>query len=124
MGIPEAKAFVAPTNAFLASSTSPFGTLSPVGVQERGSGSRQQQGVCHMVSGGRTPFIAGNWKMNPLDLASAKDLARKVIPSYVRIVQVALPRQSQQIILDCTAYKENRRLCVECPRNLFLSALE
>lgn len=97
VGIPEATAFVAPTNAFLAASSSQFGTLSPVGVQERGPSSRWQQGVCHMVAGGRTPFIAGNWKMNPLDLASAKDLAKKVIPPYVSTAQVALPRQSQSL---------------------------
>lgn len=37
-----------------------------------------KQGVCQMAAGGRVPFIAGNWKMNPLDLDSAKALAKQV----------------------------------------------
>ena len=78
----ETSAFFAPTNAFRASSSvlgkqHQLGSPSAVGVQERGSASRY--GVCFMVAGGRTPFIAGNWKMNPLDLAEAKYLAKKVI---------------------------------------------
>lgn len=78
--MPESSAFLAPTNGFRITSSTKGKHLpwapSAVGVQERGAGSKND--VCHMVAGGRTPFIAGNWKMNPLDLGSAKDLAKKV----------------------------------------------
>lgn len=70
---PAATAFVTPANAFRAPSSA---------VGQRGSSSSSgvasQQGVCQMMAGGRVPFIAGNWKMNPLDLATAKDLAKQV----------------------------------------------
>lgn len=47
-------------------------------AQERSSSThRQQQGALCMTAA-RVPFIAGNWKMNPLELSTAKDLAKKV----------------------------------------------
>lgn len=49
-----------------------------LGDRRAQSPQRDHNVVC-MMAGGRTPFIAGNWKMNPLDLSAAKDLAKQVM---------------------------------------------
>lgn len=85
-GAVAAQAFVAP-NAFHGSVTSLARTHSlretgrphytgaqAAAVQQQHHGSNV---VC-MSAGGRTPFIAGNWKMNPLSLDEAKSLAKQV----------------------------------------------
>lgn len=38
---------------------------------------QERRGTLCMAAG-RVPFIAGNWKMNPLELSTAKDLAKQV----------------------------------------------
>lgn len=64
-GLPAGSAFVAPAKVFHGA-----GVGAARGSTERSSGS------CQMMA--RVPFIAGNWKMNPLDLGTAKDLAKAV----------------------------------------------
>ena len=80
-GVPVASAFMAPTTAFHGASS---GLGRQGGVQERVNAN---QGVCQMVAGGRVPFIAGNWKMNPLDLDSAKALAKQVCTRYASCIE-------------------------------------
>lgn len=75
-GVPTASAFMAPTTSFHGASS---GLGRQGSVQERVNA---KQGVCQMAAGGRVPFIAGNWKMNPLDLDSAKALAKQVCTRY------------------------------------------
>lgn len=88
-GAPAASAFVAPTSAFNGASVAAAGARR--GMQERVSAVQ-----CQMVSGGRVPFIAGNWKMNPLDLQSAKDLAKQV--SVMCAVMRVQPEDLEQCI--------------------------
>lgn len=64
-GLPAGSAFVAPAKVFHGA-----GVGAARGSTERSSAS------CQMMA--RVPFIAGNWKMNPLDLGTAKDLAKAV----------------------------------------------
>lgn len=64
-GLPAGSAFVAPAKVFHGA-----GVGAARGSTERSTAS------CQMMA--RVPFIAGNWKMNPLDLGTAKDLAKAV----------------------------------------------
>lgn len=84
-GAVTAQAFVAP-NAFHGSAAALARTHSlretgrPQYTGAQGAVQQQYHGsnvVC-MSAGGRTPFIAGNWKMNPLSLDEAKSLAKQV----------------------------------------------
>ena len=64
-GLPAGSAFVAPAKVFHGA-----GVGAAHGSTERSTAS------CQMMA--RVPFIAGNWKMNPGDLSTAKDLAKAV----------------------------------------------
>lgn len=66
-GLPAGSAFVAPAKVFHGAA------VGPTRSTERSSASS-----CQMMA--RVPFIAGNWKMNPIDLGTAKDLAKAVSP--------------------------------------------
>lgn len=68
-GLPAGSAFVAPAKVFHGAGVGP---AARGGSTERSSSSAS----CQMMA--RVPFIAGNWKMNPLDLGTAKDLAKAV----------------------------------------------
>ncbi|CAB1112613.1 unnamed protein product [Ectocarpus sp. CCAP 1310/34] len=77
-GLGAGSAFVAPATAFhgagVAAITAPRGSSSA---------------SCQMMA--RVPFIAGNWKMNPLDVDSAKDLAKSVSEATTSVeVEVAV----------------------------------
>lgn len=80
-------AFVAPSAFNGAALARTQGAQQRTGSQYGGGCQQQQQQqyqqhhpelvVC-MSAGGRMPFIAGNWKMNPLSLDEAKVLSKKV----------------------------------------------
>ncbi|CAM9221338.1 unnamed protein product [Pylaiella littoralis] len=77
-GVPAGSAFVAPAKAFHGSS------LATGGATRSASSSS-----CQMMA--RVPFIAGNWKMNPVDLDTAKDLAKAVAEATTSVdVEVAV----------------------------------
>lgn len=66
-GLPAGSAFVAPAKAFHGAGVATSGAT-------RSASSSSSS--CQMMA--RVPFIAGNWKMNPIDLDTAKDLAKAV----------------------------------------------
>lgn len=80
-GLPAGSAFVAPAKVFHGAG---------VGAAR---GSTERSSSCQMMA--RVPFIAGNWKMNPLDLGTAKDLAKAVSFTGVSLV-LGVPDEGQR----------------------------
>lgn len=76
--MPAGSAFVAPAKVF-----------HGAGVGAARGTERSSAASCQMMA--RVPFIAGNWKMNPIDLGSAKDLAKAVSEATTSVeVEVAV----------------------------------
>lgn len=74
-GLPAGCAFVAPAKVFHGAG---------VGAAHGSSTAERSSATCQMMA--RVPFIAGNWKMNPLDLGTAKDLAKAVSRASVCVI--------------------------------------
>lgn len=85
-GLPVAYGFVSPSKFNVVSiSHQSF-------AQERGASASQHrhtQGALCMTAS-RVPFIAGNWKMNPLELDAAKDLSKKVSSHHGGVLSIIL----------------------------------
>lgn len=103
-GVPTTYAFVAPGGFKGAALGARNHAQERSAIAVRGS----SQG-CHMMAGGRVPFIAGNWKMNPLDLTSAKDLAKQVIcvrRGGVFASEVRASDRNRCVIADINTYAD------------------
>lgn len=74
--MPAGSAFVAPAKAFHGAGVATSGATRSAAASSSS---------CQMMA--RVPFIAGNWKMNPIDLDSAKDLAKAVSCAWLGLVR-------------------------------------
>lgn len=101
---PMASAFVAPVASLRA---------APAAGLARQSSSSSD--VCQMMAGGRVPIIAGNWKMNPLDLATAKDLAKKVGSDFFMLYFPCT------CVRQCLTGREQNGMCCGVPREIAYS---